>query len=141
MAEIDHLDRIDAINLAKKMRNKVRNLEVNKKELGVGALRAAIAGGSAYGLGRYMGGLEADYRANQAAIEAGTADDPRKLAGMDLDGVIGGGATLLGLLGVMKAKGKAAQAAEMVLAAGEGMLSGYMYSMGFRQGQEAAEAG
>lgn len=139
MAEIDHLDRIDAINLAKKMRNKVRNLEVDKKALGTGALRAVVASGSAYALGRYMGGLEADYRANQADIEAGNADDPRKLAGMDLDGVIAGGALILGLAGVAKAKGKVAQGADILLSAGEGMLAGYAYSMGFRQGQEAAE--
>jgi hypothetical protein len=140
MAEIDHLDRIDAINLAKKMRNKVRNLEVDKKALGTGALGAIVASGASYGLGRYMGGLEVEYEQNQAAIDAGEMDDPRKLAGMDLDGVIGAAATGLGLLAVAKAKGKAAQGAEILLRAGEGMLAGYTYSLGYRQGREAASA-
>lgn len=139
MAEIDHLDRIDAINLAKKMRNKVRNLEIDRTAASKGVMRTVASTGSAYVLGRFMGGLEVEYRQNQAAIDAGQADDPRKIAGMDLDGVIGGVTVALGLIGVAKGKGKLSQPAELVLAAGDGMLSGYAYQLGMKQGMEAAE--
>lgn len=142
MAEIDHLDRSDAIALAKKMRNKVRNLEVDKKSLGLGAVRTAISAGSAYAMGRYMGGLEAEYLAIQSEVEAGTADDPRKMAGIDKDGLIGAGLVVAGLSAIAASKGKdkMQKAADYFLAAGDGVLSGYLYNMGMRQGIEDAQS-
>jgi len=138
MAEIDYLDRTDAIALAKKMRNKMRNLEMDKRALGLGAARTAVSGGAAFLMGRHMGALEAEYRADQANIDAGTADDPRKLAGIDKDALVGGALVALGLAAVAGAKGKLSKGADYVLAAGDGVLSGYLYNLGMRQGIEDA---
>ncbi len=141
MAEIDHLDRSDAIQLAKKMRNKMRNLETNKKELLTSGTHTLVAGVAAFGMGRIMGGLEAEYRADQAAIDAGTAEDPRKIAGIDWDALAGGTLVALGLAGVATQKGPVAKLADVFLAAGDGVMSGYLYSLGVRQGLEAAQQG
>jgi hypothetical protein len=139
MAEIDHLDRNDAILLAKRMRNKVRNLEIDKKATMMGAARTATSGASAYVMGYIMGGLEAEYLKDQAAIDAEDgAEDPRKIAGIDKDGLVGAALVAGGLFGVAAAKGKGATAADFLLAAGDGVLSGYLHNMGMRAGLEAA---
>ena len=147
MAEIDKLDRHSAIELAKRMRNKARNVSLDKERLTrrVGAVVAGVGG--AYVVGHYMGGLQHEYDMNAAAIEAGTMDDPRKIGNaIDIDLLAGLvlttiGLSMQGLLPVMGGKkGKAGGvAADIVEGAGAGILAGYAYSMGSSAGREAAE--
>jgi hypothetical protein len=82
---IDSLDRNSAIRLAKSMRRRARNLELKKgslKRRGIRLAGAAAGGGLA---GLVMQPAIEEYQANQAAIEAGTMEDPRKMMGVDID--------------------------------------------------------
>lgn len=137
MAEIDKLDRRNAIELAKRMRNKMRNLDLDQKRLTERLIAVGIGATAAYAMGFYMGGLEFEYQQNAAAIDAGDAEDPRKLAGVDIDLLAGLGLTAAGLFGggFLK-KGKMLSAA--VESAGTHILAGYAYSLGMDSGMESA---
>jgi len=145
MPQINSLSQRDAVALASKMRNQIRNAKMeNARYLQYGTRIGGALVGS-YFAGSYMGGLEQEYQANAAAIDAQEMPDPRQLAGIDMELVIGGGALLLGLVGQgILGDGKNAVAKSLGLAAsgiegvGLGVLSGYMYSMGQTAGQEAA---
>lgn len=143
MADIDKLGRGEAIELARKMRNKVRNIAVDKDKLTKRITTTAVAAGAAYGVAYWMGQAEADYLANKGAIDAGSAEDPRKIAGMDKDLLIGLALTGVGLLGgSAKGGGKVGQGAgDVAEAAGVGILSGYAYMKGLTHGVEAAQQG
>lgn len=137
MAEIDKLDRRNAIELAKRMRNKMRNLDMDRQRLTERLIAIGIGATAAYAMGWYMGGLEYEYQQNAAAIDAGTMEDPRKVAGVDLDLLVGLGLTAVGVFGggFLK-KGKVLSAA--VESAGTHILAGYAYSMGMDSGMESA---
>lgn len=142
MADIDKLGRGEAIELARKMRNKVRNIAVDKDKLTKRITTTAVAAGAAYGVAYWMGQAEADYLANKGAIDAGSAEDPRKIAGIDKDLLIGVGLTAVGLLGgAAKGAGKVGTAGDVIESAGVGILSGYAYSKGLTHGLEAAQQG
>lgn len=142
VAEIDKLDRTSAIELAKRLRNKYRNVSLDKSRLAT-RIGATIAGvGGAYVMGHYMGGLQHEYELNASAIDAGTMEDPRKMAGVDIDLLVGLGLTLAGLamqglLGGKSRKG-AGMAADLVEAGGNGILAGYAFSAGATAGKESA---
>ena len=142
VAEIDKLDRVSAIDLAKRLRNKYRNVSLDKGRLmtRVGATVASV--GSAYVIGHYMGGLQHEYEMNASAIDAGTMEDPRKIIGMDIDLAVGFALTALGLgmQGLLggKARKKAGMAADIVEASGSGILAFYFGSLGATAGKESA---
>lgn len=140
MAQVDSLDRKSAIDLAKRMRSKARNVALDRERLvrRVGAVVAAGVG--AYVVGHYMGGLQHEYEMNAVAIDNGTMEDPRKIAGIDIDLLAGLVLTGVGL-GMQGAFGKrksVGMAADIVEGAGTGVLAGYAYSMGASAGKEAA---
>ena len=141
MADIDRLDRGSAIDLAKRMRSKNRNLALDRDRLTrrVGAVVAAA--GAAYVMGYYMGGLQHEYQQNQTAIDAGTMEDPRKMAGIDIDLLAGLGLAVvgLGMQGAFGARKRVGIAADLVEGAGTGILSGYANNLGMSAGLEAAE--
>jgi hypothetical protein len=142
VAEIDKLDRQSAIELAKRLRARYRNVSLDKTRLAqrIGASVAAVGG--AYVMGHYMGGLQHEYDMNAAAIDAGTMEDPRKVAGIDIDLLVGLGMTLagLGMQGLLGGKSRkgAGMAADLVEAAGNGILAGYAFSAGATAGKESA---
>ena len=136
MPEIDKMDRNSAIDLAKRMRNKARNLELNKSRMMTRVGASVVSGLAAGGVGYYMGTLEHEWE------QAGSPedDDPRKLGGMvDLDLAIGLGVTAVGIL--MAGSKKSEKAGEYVEAAGTGVISGWAYSRGASMGKEAAAEG
>lgn len=136
MPEIDKLDRNSAIDLAKRMRNKARNIELNKakmmQRLGATAVGAAAAGAMGY----YMGTLEHEWE------QAGSPedDDPRKLGGViDLDLAVGLGVTAVGI--AMSGSKKTESPGQYVEAAGSHIIAGWAYSRGATAGKEAAAEG
>lgn len=142
MAEIDKLGRNEAVELAKKMRNKVRNLSIQKEKFATQLTSVAVGAGAAYAVGYWMGGAEDEYRANQAAIDAGQMEDPRKLAGIDKDLLLGGALALAGAFGQSASDKKIAGiGGGMIQSAGAGILAGYAYSRGVTAGVEAAQQG
>lgn len=143
MADIDRLDRNSAIDLAKRMRSKNRNLALDRDRLTrrVGAVVAAA--GSAYVMSYYMGGLQHEYEMNAAAVDSGAMEDPRKIAGIDIDLLAGLTVTAvgLGMQGAFGARKRAGIAADMVEGSGTGILAAYAGVLGMSAGKEAAEEG
>lgn len=132
MPEIDKIDRKSAIELAKNMRRRVRNLSIDKKAASERLMRTGVGVGAAALIGHMMGGLEHEYELNAAAIDAGDAEDPRTIAGIDKDLAIGILTAGAGALGGTK------RWAGFAESAGNGILSGYAYSKMFSKGKEAA---
>lgn len=133
MAEIDKLDRNSAIDLAKRMRNKARNIELNKTRMMTRLGTAAISAAAAGGMGYYMGGLEHEWEVAGMPEEG----DPRKLGDMiDIDLAAGLAVTGVGI--AMAGTKKSEKAGEYVEAAGVGILAGWAYSRGSSAGKEAA---
>lgn len=136
MPEIDKMDRNSAIDLAKRMRNKARNLELNKGRMMTRLGATGVAMGAAGGMGYYMGTLTYEWQ------QAGSPedDDPRKLGGvLDLD--LAAGLVVTGLGIVMAGSKKSEKAGEYVEAAGTGILSGWAFSRAMSMGLEAAAEG
>ncbi len=148
MPKINSLSQRQAVQLASKMRNQMRNATMERKTLLSHAGRIGGAALGSWGVGWWMGGLEHEYQMNQAAIDAGTADDPRQLFGfLDIELGIAGVALLIGLAGqgvVGNKKGGTAKwlgsAASLIEGVGIGAMSGYLYSVGQDSGQASAAA-
>lgn len=136
MAEIDKLDRNSAIDLAKRMRNKARNIELNKTRMMTRLGTTAVSAVGAGAMGYYMGTLEHEWE--QAGMpEEG---DPRKLGDViDIDLAVGLGVTALGI--AMSGTKKSEKAGSYVEALGVGALAGWAYSRGTSAGKEAAASG
>lgn len=140
--QIDRLDKASAIELAKRMRSRARNAALKTDELMKHVATAGGAVGGAYLLGHIMGGKEHEYTMNATAIDAGQAEDPRQVMGMDIELVVGLGATVTGLAmqGLIGKKGKAAGTlASAIEGVGVGALASYAYTAGADMGRKAAE--
>lgn len=143
--QIDKLGRNEAISLAKKMRQRARNLSMDKQRMSQRAIAVGVGAVSAYGVGMWMGSKMHDFlelggpgnSSVQAAEDALKADasleDPRKIAGIDADLLLGLAATGLGVSGLA-----GRQASDLIEAAGAGVLAGYAYSKGAQAGLESA---
>lgn len=135
MSEIDRLGRSDAIATLKKLRSRARNQKLDADRAKKALMSTGVRTAAAFGAGYYMGGLEHDWQqlVAEKGEEEAAAEDPRKVAGIDIDLLGGLALTFLGGSGTM---GKAAS--DIIQPAGEGILSGWAFSTGASMGQEAA---
>lgn len=146
MSELDKLSRNDAITALKKMRNRARNAALDKQRFSRRAVATALQAGSAFAMGWFMGGREHEFR--QALAAAGLDpsnppdtlpegfEDPRKIAGIDIDLAIGLGLTVGSLTGMLGSK-----MSDMLESVGTGVLAGYAYMRGSNEGAAAAAKG
>src|SRR5690606_14998033 len=100
-------------------------------------LAVVIGGAAAYATGFVMGGKQHEYEQNRSAIDAGTMEDPRKLAGVDLEIVVGGVATLAGV--GLQGKSGSRKIGEALEAGGLGVICSYAGQRGLQAGLEAAK--
>lgn len=133
---IEKLPREQLAKMAVNMRRRARNEALDRARMVQRLLAVGVGTGAAYGMGMFMAGKEKEYATNAAAIEAGTMEDPRKLAGVDIEIVAGGGASLLGI--VLQGKSGSRKIGEIAEAAGVGVLSFWAGQKGLKAGMEAA---
>jgi hypothetical protein len=138
---IDKLGRQQAIDLAKRMRSKARNADLDAKRLTKRMVGVGSAAGAAYVLGGIMEKKEKEKAENLAAIEAGTAPDPTKLLGIKYDLAVGLGLTAAGLVmqGYLGPKKGGGMLADVVEGAGGGCLSAALYEAGREAASKAEE--
>lgn len=139
MPQIDKLGRTQAIELAKRMRNKARNADLDAQKLTTRVIGAASSAGAAYLLGGTMHDREMEAIANAQKIKDGEMDDPTQLLGMDYELAVGLGLTAAGLAmqGFFGGKKATGMASTIVEGAGTGCLSAAMYEAGRRAAAEA----
>ncbi len=130
MAEIDRLDRGSAIELLKKMRSRSRNLKLDKDRVAKRLMASGISAGSAFGMGYLMGDLQKGWEEKGSPKD----EDPRVIAGIDMDLLVGLVFTLAGVSGVA---GK--QTSDLIESAGIGVLAGWAYKSGEDMGLEPAK--
>jgi hypothetical protein len=134
MSEIEKLDKQKLVQLAKGMRNRARNMALDKQRMASRVTNVAVGAGASFVVGYFMGGKEAEYLTVAAEVEAGTAEDPRKVMGIDIDLLLGLGVSGLGVTGLAGKK-----ASDLCEAAGTGILAGYAYARGSQAGLESAQ--
>ena len=139
MPQIDKLGRTQAIELAKRMRNKARNADLDAKKLTTRMVGVGSAAGAAYLLGGMMHDREMEAIANAQKIKDGEMDDPTQLLGVDYELAIGIGLTTAGLAmqGFFGGKKATGMLSTVVEGAGAGCLSAAMYEAGRRAAAEA----
>ena len=146
MAQIDKLGREQAIELAKRMRNKARNAELDSKRLTKRLIGVGSSAGAAYLLGGFMEGKEKEFAKIQEE-NAGKPDsekdktDPREMFGLDYELVVGLGLSGLGLAMQSGRLGKktGGMLADVVEGAGSGCLAAAMYQKGKDAAAEAED--
>lgn len=127
----DKLERV-ALQARRQLRN--QSLDVKRmKQRGLALLAGGI--GAAI-VGFVMGSRMREKDLNVANIEAGLADDPTKVFGVDLDLVVGGGITLVGI--VAQGSASTRDIGEYVESAGHGAL---FFWIGSRAQQAAYASG
>lgn len=118
MADIEKLDKKDLVKLAKNMRNRARNFQLDKQRMGERLTRIAVGSGAAFGVGYLLGDREA-------------RGEDNTLGGyLDLDLAIGFGLAVAGALGFAGKKGS-----DLLEGAGAGVLAGWSYTQGHEMGK------
>lgn len=139
---IDKLGRQQAIDLAKRMRSKARNADLDAKRAGTRFVGAVSSCGAAYLVGGIMEAKEAEFEKNKAKIEKKKMPDPTKILGLKYDLAIGIGLTTAGLFmqGYLGKKSGGGMLATVVEGAGTGALAASFYEMGRESAAKAAKA-
>jgi len=113
-------DKLERLTLS--MRKKARNAAIDKETMQRRVMTGIVGAGSAYATGFYMG--------RRAAKGEST-----KISGVDMELVLGGSATLLGIM--MQGKSSSARAGEILESAGMGVFAYYAGTRGEEHGSEA----
>ncbi len=116
----EHLER-----MAMNMRRKARNQALDRTRMQRRLMTAVVGAGAAYGTGFLVG----------SRVKAG---EPTDIAGVDMELVIGGGATLAGIF--LQGKSATSKVGEFLEAGGMGVIAYYAGSRGEQHGGNAAAA-
>lgn len=114
-----------ALNMRRRARNEAMNKQIMFKRL----LNIGVGGGAAWAMGGFMADKQKEYLKIAAEVKAGTKEDPRKLMGIDTEIVVGGIASIGGV--VMQGKSGTRFYGELAESAGLGVLCFYAGKKGF----------
>ena len=129
MSGIEKLPQKKLAQMAINMRRRARNEAMNKQIMFKRMLNIGVGGGAAWAVGGYMAEKEKEYLKIAPEVEAKTKDDPRKIAGIDTELVVGGVASITGV--VMQGKSATRFYGELAESAGLGVLCFYAGKKGY----------
>ncbi len=126
---IDKLPQKQLAKMAINMRRRARNEAMNKQLMVRRILNVGVGSGAAWAMGKYMGTKQKEYLAIADEVVAKTKEDPRQVAGVDLEIWIGGAASLGGV--ALQGKSATRFYGELAESAGLGVLCFYAGKKGF----------